>query len=177
MFQAPGRPPSHRDSIAKAREPFLPSTKQDRRLAEVAAEHFLRSRGCTVTVRAVRTQWQRQDLLAGDCLGKDVRGGLHVVQATAGQDSAVTARRRKLEAIPWADSDFVAVVQLRKMKDPANARRLLRFFRVCEFSIVPHKFVARPWGDQPIREWKVWDEAVPVPPEWLKAARTATQSG
>ncbi len=136
------------------------SSKADRGNAERAAEHWCHSLGCIKTVRAVRTKWQRQDLFAGDCLGKDAQGRLFVVQATAGKDSAVTARKRKLEAIPWAPSDFVAVAQLRTTQDPANRRKKCYYFRVLEYASTIEK---------PGRSWIVWEDAVEVPRAWFKA--------
>jgi len=133
----------------------MAGTKQDRARAERAAEHFAYERlGAVSSVRAVRTQWQRQDLFGADVLGLTVSGALIAVQATAGQDSAVTSRRRKLEAFPWPANATVLVVQLRATPDPANRRRLLHNFRVHQ------------WDGN---SWSVWDEAPLVPREWFKA--------
>ena len=132
------------------------STKRDRARAEIAAEHFARSLGAVATVRAVRTQWQRQDLFGADVLGKDKAGRLIAIQATAGQDSAVTARRRKLEAYPWMSTDLVLVAQLRSYPDPASRRRLLYAFRVHEWNRTT---------------WEVWGDAEPVPRSWFKATK------
>ena len=133
-------------------------TKSDRGPVERAAEHFAVSLGAVSTVRAVRTQWQRQDLFGCDVLGLRENGDLIGIQATSGENSAVTARRRKLEAHPWAASALVLVVQLRKLPDPANARRLQHFFRVHEYALVGGR-----------RAWGVWNEAPAVPREWFKA--------
>lgn len=142
------------------------SAKADRNNAERACEHYCREvLGCVVTVRAVRTQWQRQDLFAGDVIGKTAEGHLRVVQATAGKDQAVTARRRKLERIPWHPSDRVQVVQLRSWPDPANRRRLLYGFRVHEWE---HQLSPGAWGVQ--------DRIQPVPREWFKSVQKESAS-
>lgn len=114
---------------------------------------------CVVSCRAVRTQWQRQDMFASDVIGKKADGSCVYVQATAGQYSAVTARRRKLEKIPWCETDIVQVVQLVQTEDPANSRRKLFFFRVHEYGLA---------GYYP-REWKTHETAIPIPREWFKA--------
>lgn len=129
------------------------STKRDRQRAEIAAEHFARSLGAVSTVRAVRTQWQRQDLFGADVLGLTKKGALIAIQATAGQDSAVTARRRKLEAFTWPRDSLVLVAQLRSWPDPANRRRLSYGFRVHE------------WGGT---TWDVWGDVEMVPRSWFK---------
>ena len=110
--------------------------------------------GCVVSCRAVRTQWQSQDMFASDVIGKKADGHCVYIQATAGQRSAVTARRRKLEKIPWRPSDIVQVVQLVQTENPANARRKLFFFRVHNYSF---------------GKWKTFEDAVPIPREWFKA--------
>ena len=56
---------------------------------------------CVVSSRAVRTQWQKQDMFASDVIGKKDDGTMVFIQATAGQYSAVSTRRKKLEKIPW----------------------------------------------------------------------------
>lgn len=139
------------------------STKRDRVRAEIAAEHFARSLGAVATVRAVRTQWQRQDLFGADVLGLTAdgptgEGMLIAIQATAGQDSAVTARRRKLEVFPWPARALVLVAQLRSYPDPASRQRLSYAFRVHE------------WDG---RTWSVWGDAEPVPRSWFKATKEA----
>lgn len=123
--------------------------------AERAAEWYLaKIHHCIHTVRAVRTKWQREDLFGSDVVGKNKKH-TYYVQVTAGQDSAVTARRRKLEAIPWLPSDVVELLQLRQTEDPANARRKLWFFRV-------HRYDFR------TSQWSTLEQAVPVPRLWFK---------
>jgi hypothetical protein len=130
--------------------------------AERAGEWYAHEiEGCVISVRAVRTMYQRQDLFASDIMGKRSDGTGVYIQVTAGQDSAVTQRRRKLEAIPWLRSDTVLLLQLRQTEDPANARRKLWFFRVHVYEI-PNKF-----GDK--WKWRTLSMAVDVPKEWFKA--------
>lgn len=109
--------------------------KSKRPEAERASEWYLNLvEKCVVTVRAVRTQWQRQDLFASDIVGK-TKTGCHVyAQVTAGQEEAVRQRRRKLEVIPWHPTDKVLLLQLVHTPNPKNARSKLWFFRVHEMN-------------------------------------------
>jgi hypothetical protein len=109
---------------------------------------------CVITVRAVRTKWQRQDLFAADVMGKQSDGSYVFIQATAGSYSAVSVRRKKLERVPWLVSDIVLVAQLVQTEDPANSRRKLWFFRI-------HEFVDN--------QWITLDDAIPVPKHWFTA--------
>ncbi len=97
--------------------------KSKRREAEVAAVHYCHEvLDCVKTVKAVKTQWQRQDMFACDVLGKRADGSLCAIQVTAGQDQAVTARKRKIEKIPWHKNDTVELLQLRyEMKGRTKA--------------------------------------------------------
>ena len=89
------------------------NAKSKRPEAERAGEHYLREvEGCVATVRAVRTMYQRQDLFASDIVGKQPDGSHVYAQVTAGQSEAVRTRRRKLDAIPWHESDTVLLLQL-----------------------------------------------------------------
>lgn len=134
--------------------------KSKRPEAERAAEHYcIKIAGCVLTVRAVRTKWQRQDLFASDCVGIRKDGTKVFIQATAGQDAAVTARRRKLEKIPWHPTDEVILLQLRQNQDPANGRRKLWFFRVMRYDHVFSK------------SWVTDENAIEVQKEWFKAYR------
>lgn len=146
-----------------------PKTK--RADAERAAEWYAREvLGCVITRRAVRTQWQAVDFFGSDVVGKLEDGSHAYIQATAGQSASIAARRRKLEAIPWLDSDIVQVVQLRWTEDPANARRKLWFFRVHEyaFGLADMGVPEDPDCDRDAgRWWTVIDEAVPVPRYWF----------
>lgn len=134
-------------------------SKQRHKAAERAAEWFAREKmDCITTVRAVATQWQRQDLFAADCIGKRSDGSFVAIQVTAGDSSNASPRRRKLERVPWSITDTVLLLQLTSTPNPANRRKISWWFRV-------HSY--REQGGQ--REWIVWDEAVPVPSQWLKA--------
>ena len=85
--------------------------------------------------------------------------GVHVyLQVTAGSYSAVSARKLKLEAVPWHVSDIVELLQLVQTEDPANARRTMWWFRV-------HRYEPLHSGR---REWALDKQAVEIPPEWFK---------
>lgn len=133
--------------------------KSKRMDAERASEHYAHSLGCIVTCRAVRTQWQRQDLFASDVIGKKADGRMVFIQATAGQNSAVTARRRKLEKIPWHYDDLILICQLVQEKDPDNKRRKNWYFRIHRF----HPFLSG--GSR----WSTYDFDTPIKKEWFKA--------
>lgn len=154
------------------------NAKSKRGDAERAAEHYCHDQmKCVITRRAVRTKWQKQDFFGCDVIGKRA-DGVHVyVQVTAGQHSAVTARRRKLEDIPWHKTDIVHLLQLVQTEDPANARRKLWFFRLhmyvpdscfCEDRYPLQDFLL---GKK--RVWKTEENAIPVPREWFKAYKNA----
>ena len=137
------------------------NAKSKRNDAERAAVNFAHKHlGCVVTRRAVRTQWQKVDFFAADVVGKYDDGSHVYIQATAGQHSAVTARRRKLEKYPWHSTDTVLLLQLVQTEDPANARKKLWFFRVHEYVL-----------DGYSRAWETYEDAVPIPKEWFKAYR------
>jgi hypothetical protein len=100
-----------------------PNSKSMRAPAERAAEWYCRiHHDCTHTVRAVKSRFNRQDLFASDCVGKKASGAHVYIQVTAGQASAVTARRRKLEAIPWHESDTVELIQLVRFEEEKEWR-------------------------------------------------------
>lgn len=126
--------------------------------AERACEWYAAlNHGCVKTVRAVRSQFQRQDLFASDCLGKRADGSHVYLQVTAGAATAVSTRRRKLEAIPWHPLDTVELLQLVQTPNPANARQTLYFFRVHSYGLTL----------QGGRAWHTKEAAVPVPKEWF----------
>lgn len=134
-----------------------PKTK--RADAERAAEWYARERlECVLTRRAVRTKWQSVDFFAADVVGKRQDGSHVYIQATAGQSESLRVRRRKLERVPWHESDAVLVLQLTWTPDPANARRRKWWFRVHHFT-----------HDEDPRGWCVSDEAIPVPQLWFTA--------
>jgi len=141
--------------IAKSRRPQ----------AERAAEHWLREiLGCVCTRRAVRTKWAAVDFFGADIVGKTETGAHCYVQVTAGKSQAVTARRRKLEAIPWHDWDTVILLQLIETKNPAHGRRKQWWFRVYEYETIDDP-PSRPLA----RQWRLWESATAVPPRWFKA--------
>jgi hypothetical protein len=138
--------------------------------AERAGEHYAREvMGCVLTRRALRTKYAKVDFFASDVVGKRPNGTHVYLQVTAGQDSAVTARRRKLEAIPWHPTDTVQLLQLVQTPDPANGRRTLWFFRVHEYG--------SKWLKTNIKTitWRTYSQAVPVPRVWFKAFKESPE--
>ena len=136
------------------------NAKNKRNDAEKATVHYAREiHKCVVTRRAVRARFQSVDFFGSDIVGKKADGSHVYIQTTAGQYSAVTARRRKLEKIPWHPTDTVELLQLVQTIDPANARRKLWFFRVHYYERTSKYH----------RTWQTKEEAVPVPREWFKA--------
>jgi len=130
--------------------------KNKRVAAERAAEWYLRKMcGVTKTVRAMKTQWQRQDLFACDCIGRTPQGTIFYVQVTCGVGEVVRERRRKLEQFAWNEHEVVMILQLVARENPANATKVDLFFRV-------HRY-----NHRTSRNWSVDDIALPVPPEWF----------
>ena len=125
--------------------------------AERAGEWYLREVcGCVATRRALRTKFARVDFFASDIIGKLPNGACVYAQVTAGGNEALRTRRRKLEAVPWHESEAVLVLQLVSTPDPVNATRKLYWFRV-------HRY------DQSRGEWSLDREAAPVNRDWFKA--------
>jgi hypothetical protein len=136
---------------------------------ERAAVHYsVEHHSCTTVRKAIRTQFQSVDFFAADVVGKKDDGSHVYIQATAGQASAVSTRRKKLEKVPWHFSDTVELVQLVQTQNPANARQTLWFFRVHEYRLVS---TPTPTCEDFIvtREWRTLPDAIPVPKEWFKA--------
>jgi hypothetical protein len=141
------------------------NSKTKRGDAERAGCHYVREiHCCVIHRRALKSQYQSVDFFASDVVGKRA-DGVHVyVQVTAGQASAVSTRRKKLEKIPWHPSDVVELVQLIQAPDPTNARKTQYFFRV-------HTFAEHTSPDGWKRQWKTLETAIPVPREWFKCFR------
>lgn len=152
-----------------ARKALAKSRRTD---AERASEHCLvHSFGCVVTRRMKRPagggaslstdgkkQWQgwggKVDIFHCDVVGKH-RDGSHVyAQVTCGQVEAVRQRRRKLETVPWHETDIVLVLQMVETPDPVNQSRKVYHFRV-------HHFFEG--------KWSVDDEAIRIERDWFKA--------
>jgi len=142
------------------------NSKVKRNEAERAAQWYAHIiHRCVISRKAIRTQFQSVDFFASDIVGKKNTGEHVYIQATAGQASAVSTRRKKLEAIPWHPSDTVELVQLVQTPDPANARKTLWFFRV-------HEYIHGSWEG---RQWWTRHNAVPVPAEWFKSFKTGEE--
>lgn len=132
----------------------MSQSRTRQREAECAAEHCIRERWNVVrSVRAMKTRYARQDLFAADVLGKTDMGQLVAVQVTTGGSSAVAARRRKLEAVPWSRQDVVLLFEYRETRE---GRKKRYWFRVHEYC---------PMFDR----WAVQDNLIEIPREWFKA--------
>lgn len=147
------------------------NAKKKRGEAERAGEHYcLEKKDCIITRRAIRTQFQSVDFFASDIVGKRSDGSHVYVQVTAGQSTAVSARRKKLEQYPWHQTDTVELLQLVQTPDPANARRTKYFFRVHEYRLLPGKGSGGFGTDnKSARRWTTADIAIDVPDAWFKA--------
>lgn len=130
--------------------------KSKRKEAENAGEHCLReSFGCVNIARAVKTQFQFEDIFGSDVIGKDCRGWTYYAQVTTGQSSAVSSRKRKLESIHWNDTDTVMILQLGF--EPNGRRKNWHF--------VVHDY------DTDTGKWSCWESPIAVPGEWFKRYR------
>ena len=127
------------------------------RLAEVAAENWLKSQGYQ-TRRTVRTQWQMIDFFGADVIGKGKEDTVYIQVTVSQQSKHVMERRRKLEQIPWTETDYVCVFQYVERKSISNPRRKERFFR-------SYVYDAYPDGE---RRW-LSNSAINITPDMLKA--------
>ena len=110
-------------------------------------------------VKSIQTKWQRVDIFSADVASKDKDGKVTYIQVTAGQDSAISVRKKKLEKIPWHYSERVLLVQLKQRQEVINARRKEWFFKVWEFmpDVGGH------------RNWELWTDPVNIPRKWFKS--------
>ncbi len=84
------------------------------------------------------------------------------LQVTAGSTDKVRDRMRKLEMIPWHESDTVQIIRLVQTDNPGTGSRQLWFFRVHEWKLVPVSNINEMY-------WLTHEKAVPVPTRWFKA--------
>ena len=139
--------------------------KSKRAPAERAAEWVLRKvYGCVATRRALRTHYAKVDMFGCDVVGVDEDGWRTWVQVTAGQTSAVTARRRKLEAYPWHVTDGVYVWQLQSRQ---SGRKKEWYFNVWEYEWCSYL------GPKGQRHWIRHGLVTRIKPEWFKAYKEA----
>lgn len=142
--------------------------------AERAAEHCLvHSFGCVATRRMRRPAgggaqsspdgsrtWQawggKVDIFGCDVVGKRPDGSHVYAQVTCGKVEAVRQRRRKLEKIPWHESDEAMVLQM--IESDAGGNRKDFHFKVHMYS---------GWQG----EWAVRDDQILIPRRWFKALR------
>ena len=131
-------------------------SKQDRRFAEVAAQWLaVKVYGCTYIRKAIRSQFQSVDFFGSDIMGMREDGTKVFIQATAGQDSAISTRRKKLEKYTWHDTDTISLAALRKEKEG----RSYRYYYKIQFYVKGVWTVA---------------ENIEVPREWFKKYEGAT---
>ena len=83
------------------------------REVEVAAENYWKSLGY-VTRRALRTKWAKVDFFGADVIAKDPMVTVYCQVTKSKTSGNIAARRRKLEKIPWVNSDKVYVFELRE---------------------------------------------------------------
>ena len=133
--------------------------------AERASEWYARDvHGCVVAQRAVRTKFQKVDFFACDCVGKTSDGSHVYLQVTAGNDTQVTKRRRKIEEIPWHTSDHVLILQLAYLVDPSHKGRKLWWFIEHVYSLVSFAN-NEPSGND--RKWKTRKPPFSIPKHWF----------
>lgn len=128
-------------------------SKADPKNAERAAEHFaVKVLGCVKTVRAIQTQFQRQDMFGSDVIGKLADGTCRYIQVTTGGKSAVQQRKQKMLLYPWQKSDKVYVIQMQKFKE----KKVYYKFEVNE-----------------LRQgfWEKWITRAEVDKSWFKALK------
>lgn len=136
-------------------------SKNDPKNAERAAEHFaVKVLGCVKTVRAVQTQFQRQDMFGSDVIGKNKYGVSHYVQVTTGGKSAVQQRKRKMLDYPWHNSDRVYVVQMEKFREKNRVK----------YAFVVNEL----WPNQILeRAWMTWKDKTAIDKSWFKALKNS----
>lgn len=136
------------------------NAKSKRKDAERAAVWFaMEHLGTVIYRKAIQAQWQKVDFFGSDIVAKYKNGVTVYIQVTAGQDQAITARKRKLEAIPWHYEDKVYLLQLKQRQGVVNARRKEWFFKVWEYAI----------GIGNERTWELWPDPVSIPSKWFKS--------
>jgi hypothetical protein len=132
------------------------SSKDLRRKAELAAVNWCyEENGCVSHVRAVRTQWQRQDLFGADIIARDANGRDTFIQVTTGGHSAISSRKNKIKKHPWAPDARVAIFQLFVLPDPNNLRRNKYYFK-------------QYWFFPESGEWSTDELVIEIKNEWLK---------
>lgn len=145
------------------------NSKAKRGDCERAAQHYVHHiHNCVISRKAIRTQFQSVDFFASDIVGKRDDGSHVYVQATAGMASAVHARKKKLEAIPWHPSDTVELVQLQQ--EPGEGRSVNWFFKVFQYSpYIMVDSVLVKVVEEGKRMWVEKKEMVSIDRSWFKA--------
>ena len=135
------------------------NAKSRRKDAEKAAVWLAYKKfGAVEHVKSIQTQWQRVDIFGADVASKDIWGKVTYIQVTAGQDSAVNQRKKKLEKHHWHSTEQVILVQLKQRQEVVNARRKEWFFKMWEYKL-----------NNGHREWFLHSEPINIPKEWFKA--------
>jgi len=126
--------------------------------AERAAEHLaVHKFGCILTRRSIRTMWQKVDFFGADVVGKKPDGSHVYIQVTSGQAPAVSQRKRKLEKVPWHETDTVVLAQYVSTRSEIDLRRYARTFHLWELKN---------------GEWMKLEDVL-VPTEWTKPYNVA----
>lgn len=140
--------------------------KSKRPEAERAAEWYaVKIEDCIMVRKAVKAAFQKVDFFGSDVMGKRKDGSVVYVQVTTGQHSAVTARRRKLEKVPWHESETIILLRLVETQDPFSKKRKLWWFKVFIYDYDP----LMDDGELKNMSFRVWktDDDVPVPKNWF----------
>lgn len=132
-------------------------SKADPKNAERAAEHFaVKVLGCVKTVRAIQTQFQRQDMFGSDVIGKLADGTCRYIQVTTGGKSAVQQRKQKMLSYPWQASDRVFVLQMLKFIEKNKASYRFEVNELKQRSL-----------------WEKWITRAEVDKSWFKALKNS----
>jgi len=130
--------------------------------AERASEWYAREvHGCVLTRRAIKTKYNKVDFFGSDVVGKTIDGSHVYIQVTAGNDTQVTKRKRKLEKVPWHDTDTVELLQLVQTINPNHKARKFWWFRVSVYRNVMPGFNTREWARR--------DDDCLIPKLWFTA--------
>jgi len=135
------------------------NAKSRRKDAEKAAVWFAyKNFNAVAHVKSIQTKWQRVDIFGADVASKDSTGAVTYIQVTAGQDSALNARKHKLEKYPWHSTDRVILAQLKQRNEIVNARKKEWFFKIWEYKLKNGQ-----------RIWELWSNPILIPREWFSS--------
>lgn len=128
---------------------------------ERAAEWFcVEYNECVLTRRVARTRFNKVDFFAADVVGKKADGSHVYVQATTGKAAAVSQRKKKLEAVPWHETDVVQLVQMVENPRTLKSRKKSFAFKIYEYIL----------EDDGERRWNCFkDSEIFIPRYWFNA--------